>query len=177
MAWQKTCDGLVNEERYTDRSDSKWRKGTRRKKPDPICLLADSFGRPVLSEETHHYSLHKQEVAKGDDEWRRTKDGTSGAATRATVMDGQEAVHHAGRKEGEGGLDPKMGHRSRKLVFRSGYRLSKEVNEHIFYTVLKLPQWKNRKRGITDWKTFFFIFINQPSEYEVFYKLIYWLGV
>jgi hypothetical protein len=66
--------------------------------------------------------------------------GTSGTATRVTVMDGQDAVHYAGRKEGGRGgwLDLKMGHRSRKLVFRSGYRLSKEVNEHIFYTLPKL---------------------------------------
>jgi len=66
MAWQKTGDGLVNEERYTDPSGSKWRMGTRSKKADPICLLADSFVRPVQSGKTHHYSLHEQEGAKGD---------------------------------------------------------------------------------------------------------------
>jgi len=74
MVWQKTGDGLVNEERYTDPSWSKWRTGTRNKKPDPTCLLADSFVRPVQSEKTHHCSLHKQEGAKRDVEWCRTKD-------------------------------------------------------------------------------------------------------
>ena len=66
MAWQKTGDGLVNEERYTDPSGSKRRMGTRSKMPDPICLLADPFVRPVQSEKTHNYSLRKQEGAKGD---------------------------------------------------------------------------------------------------------------
>jgi len=38
MAWQKTGDRLVSEERYTDQTGSKCRTDTRSKKLDPIFV-------------------------------------------------------------------------------------------------------------------------------------------
>jgi hypothetical protein len=146
MAWQKTGDELVNEERYTDLSGSKWRTSTRSKKPDPICLLADSFVRPVQSEKSHHYSLQKQEGAKVDVKWCRAKDWNFwyGNTSDSHGWPGR-STPYCKKRRGGGELALKMGHRSRKLVFCSGYRLSKEVNEHIFYTVLKLTALKEQK--------------------------------
>jgi len=98
MAWQKTDDVLVNEERYTDPSGSKWRTGTRNKKRDPVCSLIRSSD--PFSQKRHitiHCTNRKQRKEMSSD--AGPKIGTSGKATRATIMDGPDAAHHDGSKE------------------------------------------------------------------------------